>query len=106
MSDKSPFIVRKADRTAENEMAEGHAMNPNAWIRGHALSRAAGLKRVGVWAVTVPAGKESFVYHRHHLEEEFMFVLSGRGVVEIDAGEHEIGAGDFVGFPPGTAHHV
>ncbi len=36
-----------------------------------------------------------------------MFMLSGRGVAEIDGGEHEVGPGDFMGFPtPSVAHHL
>jgi uncharacterized cupin superfamily protein len=33
-------------------------------------------------------------------------VLSGRAVAEIDGEEHEVGAGDFLGFAPGVAHHM
>jgi uncharacterized cupin superfamily protein len=99
-----PPIVRAGERTRENEMSSGHPMNPNAEMFGHALSRVVGLMRVGLWSVRLPPGKESFVYHRHHLEEEFLYVLSGRGVVEIEGTEHEIGPGDFVGFRPGVAH--
>jgi uncharacterized cupin superfamily protein len=47
----------------------------------------------------MPPGKESFVYHSHHREEEWIYVLSGRGVAEIDGEEFEVGAGDFMGFP-------
>jgi uncharacterized cupin superfamily protein len=103
---KKPPIVRAAERTTENEESGAHPWNPSSDIRGHALSRAVGMTRLGLWAVRVPPGKESFVYHRHHLEEEFLYVLSGRGVVEIDDEKHEIGTGDFVGFPAGTAHHL
>ncbi len=103
---KESLIVRAADRTSSNEVASKHPMNPSSDLRGHALSRVAGLTRIGVSTVRVPPGKESFVYHRHHCEEEFLYVLSGRGVVEIDEEQHEIGAGDFVGFPAGVAHHL
>ncbi len=79
-------------------------MNPNAWMSGHMLARAVGLQRIGLWSVRLQPGKESFIYHRHHFEEEFMYVLSGRGTVEIDGESHEIGPGDFVGFQTGVAH--
>jgi uncharacterized cupin superfamily protein len=102
----SKAIVRAADRTAENEESASHPMNPNSKLHGWALSRAVGLERVGLWHMRVPPGKESFVYHRHLLEEEFLYVLSGRGVVEIDDEQHEIGPGDFVGFKAGVAHHL
>lgn len=69
------------------------------------MGRTIGLKRVGVNFVKVPPGKESFIYHAHHREEEWIYILSGRGVVEIDE-EFEVGSGDFMGFPtPAVAHH-
>jgi uncharacterized cupin superfamily protein len=100
------YIVRAADRRAENELSSSHPYNPVSEIRGHALSRSAGLKRVGLWSVRIPPGRESFVYHRHRFEEEFIYALAGRALVEIDEERHEIGPGDFVGFPPGVAHHL
>ena len=99
-------IVRAADRTPDNEQSASHPWNPASEVRGHALSRVAGLTRVGVWAIRLPPGKESFVYHRHRLEEEFVYALAGRAIVELDDERHEIGPGDFVGFPPGVAHHL
>jgi uncharacterized cupin superfamily protein len=57
--------------------------------------------------VRVPAGKESFIYHSHYREEEWIYIISGRGVAEIDGEEFEVAAGDFMGFPtPGVAHHL
>jgi uncharacterized cupin superfamily protein len=103
---KPPLIIRAADRTAENEQTAGHPLNPNAEVHGHALSRAAGLERLGLWSMRVPPGKDSFVYHRHHREEEFLYILSGRAVIELEGEEHEVGPGDFVAFPPGTAHNL
>ena len=36
-----------------------------------------------------------------------MYVLSGRAIAEIDGVEHEVGPGDFMGFPtPSVAHHM
>jgi uncharacterized cupin superfamily protein len=71
------------------------------------LSRKTGLTRVGVSLLRVPPGKESFVYHSHETEEEFCYVLSGRGVAEVGEETFEIGPGDFLGFPAaGPAHHL
>ena len=57
----------------------------------------AGLSRIGVNRARVPAGKESFIYHSHHAEEEWIYIISGRGVAEIDGQEYEVAAGDFGG---------
>jgi uncharacterized cupin superfamily protein len=66
-----------------------------------------GLERIGVNLGRLPFGKESFVYHSHQFEEEFIYIISGKGVAEIDGEEYEVGAGDFMGFPtPSVAHHL
>jgi len=98
--------VRASDRTAANEESMSHPLNPHSRIHGHSLSDAVGLQRLGIHLLRVPPGKESFAYHRHFGEEEFLFILSGRGIAEIDDQEHEVGPGDFVGFPTGVAHHL
>jgi uncharacterized cupin superfamily protein len=66
-----------------------------------------GLQRIGFHMGRIPPEKESFVYHFHHHEEEFVYILSGRGIAEIDNEEFEIGPGDFLGFTaPSVAHHL
>ncbi|MGH9891065.1 MAG: cupin domain-containing protein [bacterium] len=55
----------------------------------------------------VPGGKESFTYHSHHREEEWIYILSGQAIAEIDGAEYEVGPGDFMAFPtPSVAHHL
>ena len=57
--------------------------------------------------VRISPGKESFVFHAHNGEEEFIYILSGRGIAEIGDEEHEVGPGDFMGFPtPSVGHHL
>jgi uncharacterized cupin superfamily protein len=71
------------------------------------LAREMGLKRAMVAIARMPAGKESFVYHSHRHEEEWLYILSGQGVAEIDGAEYEVGPGDFMAFPaPSVAHHL
>lgn len=67
-------------------------------MRAVSLSERAGMKRLGIHVARLPPGRESFVYHSHQLEEEWLFVLEGRGRVEIDGVMHELQPGDFVGF--------
>src|ERR1700674_3158076 len=97
-------LVRAAERGSEGEFR--HPYTPASEIHGVMLSRVCGLARVAVNLARVPPGKESFVFHVHHTEEEWMFVLSGHGAAEVGADTFEVGAGDFLGFPPGTAHHL
>lgn len=100
------FLVR-ADEVAGAAAPFSHPWNPNSELHGSRLGSMVGLSRVGVSWVRVPAGKESFVYHSHDREEEWVYILSGRGIAEIDDREYEVGPGDFMGFPtPSVAHHL
>ena len=100
------FLI-KADEVAEGAASFSHPWNPNSEIVGTRLSALVGLSRIGVSRICIPAGKESFVYHSHYREEEWIYVISGRGVAEIDGEEFEVSAGDFMGFPtPSVAHHL
>ncbi len=100
------FVVR-SEEAAEQASHFSHPWNPNSELYGTRLSSLVGLSRVGVSRVSVPSGKESFVYHSHQREEEWIYVLSGRGIAEIGDEEFEVAAGDFMGFPaPQVAHHL
>jgi uncharacterized cupin superfamily protein len=53
----------------------------------------------------VPPGRESFVADTHTADEEWIFVLAGRGLAPIGDEELEVGAGDFMGLKtPSVAH--
>ncbi len=98
-------LIRAEDRPAEN--AVSHPMNPKSEMHYVSLGDAAGLKRIGVHLVRLAQGAESCVYHTHTNEEEWLFILAGRGVAEIDGREYGVGPGDFMGFPtPSVAHHL
>ena len=103
---KNPHpLIREADRPAEHSGA--HPLNPNSEMHGVSLSELVGLRRLGLHSVRLPPGKESCIYHSHTTEEEFFYILSGRGVAEIDDEEYEVGPGDFMGFPtPSVGHHL
>lgn len=106
MEDKKTLILR-AEQIADSIQTFSHPWNPKSEISGTYLGRTVGLERTGVNFARVPPGKESFVYHSHYREEEWIYILSGRGIAEIDQEEFEVGAGDFMGFPtPSVAHHL
>ena len=101
-----PELVRAADSAAKMQR-HGHPWNPNSEMTGVMLSRLVGLQRTGVSLARIAPGKESFVYHAHEREEEWLYILSGTGTAEIGDGEYAVGPGDFMGFPtPSVAHHL
>jgi mannose-6-phosphate isomerase-like protein (cupin superfamily) len=54
----------------------------------------------------VVAPGQRLSYQRHALRSEHWFVLSGRAVVTLDGVEREVGAGQAVDVPVGTAHRI
>ena len=106
MEGKKTLILR-AKQIAKSVQTFSHPWNPKSEISGTYLGRTVGLERTGVNFVKVAPGKESFIYHSHYREEEWIYILSGCGVAEIDGEEFEVGSGDFMGFPtPSVAHHL
>ena len=109
MSDATskPSLVRAAEHPSHGDYkwSFSHPLNPASQVEGFALSRIAGLTRAALNLMRVPPGKESFAYHRHAAEEEWIYILSGRGIAEIGDETFEVGPGDFMGFAtPGVPH--
>jgi uncharacterized cupin superfamily protein len=108
MNDDRPnlYLLRAAD-IADKSQTFSHPWNPQSQITGYQLAKATGLERTGVNLARIAPGKESFVYHSHWQEEEWIYILTGRGVARIDGAEYEVGPGDFMAFPTnGVAHHL
>lgn len=105
MSTPYPHILRKAEIEAKT-FSFSHPWNPKSEIIGAMMGRLAGLKRTGVSLVRVPPGKESFAYHLHHREEEWVYILSGTATSLIDGSEYVLEAGDFVAFPTPSVPHL
>jgi uncharacterized cupin superfamily protein len=61
--------------------------------------------KLGVSQWELAPGKKSFPFHRHHVTEEALYVLSGNAKVRTEQGETPIGPGDFVSFPAGGSAH-
>lgn len=81
-------------------------LNPNSLFRAAGLSRLAGMDRAHVSLVRLPPGKDSFAYHAHMLEEEWVYIISGRAMADIDGKTTEVGPGDFMGFATPSVPHV
>ena len=106
MASTCPFLLR-ANEIEQLESGFSHPWNPRSRVIGARLARSLGLQRTGVTLARVPAGMESFVYHAHHHEEEWLYILSGCAIAEVDDQEVAVGPGDFLAFPtPSVAHHL
>jgi uncharacterized cupin superfamily protein len=104
---RKPGKVIRAAQIQSERAAYRQRLNPRSRFEGSELSRPAGMEKLGVSIAWLKPGEESFAFHAHMVEEEWMYMLSGRAVVEMAEESVEVGPGDFVGFPaPGVAHLV
>jgi uncharacterized cupin superfamily protein len=106
MADAKRFILTSSE-IREREQSFSHPWNPKSQLIGVQLGRVLGLKRTGVSIARIPPGKESFVYHSHQSEEEWLYILSGCGIAEINGEEIDVAADAFMAFPtPSVPHHL
>ena len=106
MDFKPNLYLLRAEDIAARSQTFSHPWNANSEITGYQMARATGLRRTGVNFSRIQPGKESFVYHLHWQEEEWIYILEGRAMAQVDGMEFEVKAGDFLAFPPGIAHHL
>jgi uncharacterized cupin superfamily protein len=104
---RKPGKVIRAAQIQSDRGAYRIKLNPRSRFEGTELSRPAGMEKLGVSIAWLEPGAESFAFHAHMVEEEWMYMLSGRATVDMADESVEVGPGDFVGFPaPGVAHLV
>jgi uncharacterized cupin superfamily protein len=106
MDSKPNLYLLRAEDIAARSQTFSHPWNAKSEITGYQMAKASGLRRTGVNFARVQPGKESFVYHSHWQEEEWIYILEGRAIAKVDDSEFEVKAGDFLAFPPGIAHHL
>jgi GST-like protein len=105
---RRPAVVIRAAQVLANEHPYLQRLDPRAkTFFASRMARDAGLANVGVSRGRVAPGEATFAYHAHTLDEEWIYILEGRGVARIDGANVELAAGDFVAFPvPSVAHQL
>lgn len=103
---RAPALLSREAIAAIEERTHQHAFNPNGVRHTRALGDACGMSQLGVHLVRLEPGRESTEYHTHAHDEEWIYILSGRGVAEIGGVRSEVRAGDFMGFVAASAPHT
>lgn len=104
MTDPHPLLTASAIAALPAETVV-HPLNPKAIRHSKSLGDETGLHHLGIHVVRIEPGHDSTQYHVHQAEEEFIYIISGRGLAELGAETVEIGPGDFMGFVPGGLAH-
>lgn len=98
-------LLRASEIEAIPEIVYVHPLNSQAVRHTKSLSDAVGMSNLGIHVVRIEPGKESTQFHFHHQEEEFIYILSGRGIAEIGDKQIEVEPGDFMGFTAPSLPH-
>ena len=98
-------LIFRAAEIAAQPFDFAHPLDANAEIRLFSLSHAAGLKKTGVSLGHLAPGKSSFPMHRHFVQDEWIYILSGTATLRLDDTDNAIGPGDFAVFPAGGPAH-
>jgi uncharacterized cupin superfamily protein len=77
--------------------------HPGFHCRRARIGRQAGAQRLGASVWDVPPGEAAYPYHFHYVEEELLFVLSGRPSLRTPDGWRDLVPGEAVSFPVGEA---
>ena len=77
--------------------------HPGFGSRRARIGRQAGAQRLGASVWDVPPGEAAYPYHFHYVEEELLFVLSGRPSMRTPDGWRDLVPGEAVSFPVGEA---
>jgi uncharacterized cupin superfamily protein len=104
-TDRKPATVLRAADIEAHSVDFVHPWHPTSAIRGAFLAGPAGLTRCGVNLIALRPKNQSFTYHAHLLEEEWIYLLAGRAVLVSGDTRHELVAGDFAAFPAPQAPH-
>src|SRR5476651_326648 len=103
---RNPFpLLTAATITKLEEIRRVHVLNKRAIRHGKSLGDAVGMRDMGIHLVRIAPGDASTEYHTHYCDEEFIYILSGRGIAEIGARKIKVGPGDFMGFTAKALPH-
>lgn len=66
-----------------------------------------GARQPGYRLTAVPPGKSAWPFHRHHANEEMLFILEGEGTLRYGKARYPLRSSDMVALPAsGPAHEV
>lgn len=100
------YHLKKSDIDTLEEKTFEHQFNKNAIRETRSLSELCGLTSIGIHLVRVKPGMETTEYHMHEYSDEFVYILSGNGSMDLADETVSVSAGDFIGFPMNGPAHI
>lgn len=106
MNQQIPHLLKKVDIKDLPHEAFVHPLNAGVTRLEIHLSDALKMKNIGIHLVRLKPNSQSTVAHFHSDEEEFIYILSGKGVARIGKQEVKVEPGDFLGFTAPSSPHL
>lgn len=100
------YIITKQEIDGLEGLNKTHFLNDDAQRINKSLGDLTGLTGFGFHIIEVPPGKQSTEMHRHHHEDECVFILEGEGDAVIGDETRAVGPGDFIGYRAGGEAHT
>lgn len=101
----SIHLLTAADISAAPEYRRIHQFNDNAVRLTRTLTDILDLQSIGLHLIRLEGGRDSTQFHFHDSDEEFLYILAGRGIAQLGEQRIEVRAGDFMGFTAPSAGH-
>lgn len=98
-------ILSRNDIAALEGIAKTHFLNTNAQRINKSLGDLTGLSQLGFHIIEIAPGFDSTELHRHHHEEECIYILAGTAEAHSDDTVTVVGEGDFIACPAGGPAH-
>jgi uncharacterized cupin superfamily protein len=99
-----PLLTAKTIRETD-EVKHVHQFNKNAIRHTKSIGDILGLEHLGVHLVRIEPGNDTTQLHFHHQDEEFVYILEGKGTAEIGDELVEVQTGDFMAFKQNSLPH-
>lgn len=106
MADTYTHILTPDDIDRLVETTYTHQHNAQAVRHYGSLGDAAGFTKTGVHIVRIAPGSQASEPHSHEIEEEWVYILSGRALSVSGTGQRELGPGTFIAYRPGGPAHT
>ncbi len=97
------FLKKKTDMPSKHLDRCHDGIGAIHWI-GVADGQAPGGERLRFMHDDILPPGTSIGIHHHTIDQEYYYILSGRGVMTLDGQEYEVTAGDLAAVLPGGSH--
>lgn len=99
------YLVTREEIAGHEGLSKTHFLNDNARRINKSLGDMTGLTGFGFHIIEVEPGFESTELHRHHHEDECVYILEGEAEATVGEDRFPVKAGDFLGYRAGGDAH-